>query len=137
MALIVSITEANAHMTTRVNASAWTPLDDTTKTAFLSTAEMQLDAVYVLDATIEKHKKAICEQALFLLQTGFGSDQRAALHAMGVAETDVTQETFSKLDLLPICLYASTVLASVKRDQQKAFVKTHPLTRDDSDYDSI
>jgi len=134
MALMISVADVTTYMVTRPNSSSWTALNAADKTAHVTTAENQLALYYELDATEQTHLNAIAEQTLFISQTGAGADQRAALQAMGVYETTVTDEKLRKNEEVPICAYAKKALASVKINEERVFVNARRLERDDTDY---
>ena len=129
---IVSEGEADLYFATRLGASLYWA-SGTEKEAALETAETQLATRYALDSTVQAHKNAVCEQALFLLQQGQGADKRAGLQAMGVASAGMIQETYRDEVGIPICAYAQAAL----KDSPIAAARAHggrtfDRTRDDN-----
>lgn len=112
----------------RLNTDAW---DDNPSMhqAALNMAENQLESIAAMDYTNEQHKKAVCEQALFLLQYGDGADRRAALQAMGVISAGVVQEVYERTGVA-LAAYAARVLEGVLLSP-KAYLATKRLVRDD------
>ena len=95
--MLVSEAVADAYFAKRVGASSvWIELVD--KEAYLTTAEIQLGAVYTLPTASESltdaQTWAICEQALFLLQDP-DIDARASLQAQGVKKNELDGETYN------------------------------------------
>jgi hypothetical protein len=137
MALIIDVTAANTFFDTRLFSTAWDTSDNDIKLAALTTAQNQLEQVYVLEPTEQSHKDSVCEQALFLLVAGAGSDQRAYLQAMGVEETMRQEEKFKKDGgELAICPFARRALASAEKPRSKSKILQHDLLRDDSGYNA-
>lgn len=112
----------------RLNTGEW---DDNPSMhqAALNMAENQLESIAAMDYTNEQHKKAVCEQALFLLQYGDGADRRGALQAMGVISAGVVQEVYKRTGVA-LAPYAARVLEGVLLSPA-AFLATKRITRDD------
>lgn len=137
MANIVSVETANTYFTTRLHSDAWSTATSANKLAALTTAQNQLEVLYTLDSTDTAHKNSICEQALFLLVSGSGADQRTFLQALGVEETDRQGEKFRIGHAeLPVCAFAKKALNSVQKTTGKHTVLSVDLVRDDTDYNA-
>lgn len=109
---LVDVLYADTYFTTRLGASTyWT--SGAAKTAALATAETQLGAQYSLptrDAD-EVTKKAICEQALFLLRDP-DADARADIRAQGVASNKMDGEAYTEQAMVfPVAPVAQMLLA--------------------------
>jgi hypothetical protein len=108
MALWVTLAEADAYFTTRLNSSAWSALaTDEPKTAALTTAQNDIVAAnrYVFEdedgvdlttddtTASQEMKDAVCEQALFLLNDP-DMETRLSLQQQGVKAAGIVQETY-------------------------------------------
>jgi len=92
------LTEATTYFTTHLDNSIWTAAADPVKTAALTTAEAEINALPLRSTIPEETKnKAIFEQAMFRLKY---SDKRESLQAQGVKSVSVSggaSESYAKL----------------------------------------
>lgn len=131
----VTTSEGDTYMATRLNSAAYTGASAGEKTAALTTAELDILAVYdyplVADVTTDQ-KNAIFEQGLFRLQNPDGFDARVGLQAMGVTKAGEVKEEYENAGI-PICPFAVQVLQGIKKadlDAAAAFVTDYARDED-------
>lgn len=123
---IWTLNAANTYFTTRLRASKWTAAADAEKTAALTTAEEQLNAVFGALTETAANQKCVYEQALFLLNDS-GAEMRAALQGQGVVAAGIVEESYGAGGGgIPVCPYARRVLSGTDA------LYGDVLTRDDS-----
>lgn len=83
-----TLAQANTYFGTRASVgTSWSGLNDTEKTAFLTTANNDLVdcGLFSFPSTAtEAMRRMECEQAFFLIKGGGGIDRRAGLKAQGI-----------------------------------------------------
>lgn len=137
MALIVTVGSADTYFETRLNRKPWDDIDisgNVEKTAALTTAQNQLEVFYDLDSTVELHKTAVYEQALFLLRGGSGIEERDILLAQGVIEAGIVEEKYKGDGGLVICPFAKEALRDSLKSTKGAGAYVVDIIRDDSNY---
>lgn len=109
--LILTLNDAEEYFNTRLWTDAWDTANESTKLKALHTAFNRLNAEYNLvdiPDTPSKQVHAICDMALFLLQSGEGLERRAGLQAQGVVKAGLVEETY-KADMDSMMIPASVV----------------------------
>lgn len=137
--MLTTIAEANAFFVTRLNVGTFWDDDvaDATKTAALTTAEVQLGTAYTLgDPATDVVKQGIYEQAFFLLQQGEGVDRRAGLQAMNVSTAGTVREAYRQMRAgqIAIAPMAAALLADLETAAGVgAFLGLGEVERDESE----
>lgn len=132
--LILTVEEANTYFETRMFSDKWDALPDSgdDKLKALTTAQNILSSEYDL-ASVEKHKNAVCEMALFLLDSGKAYFKRLQLQAQGVSEAGLVEEKYKqKLDQLIPANIASLVSDAYKGSAFGAYASIIDVERDEN-----